>query len=45
MPQSYSVKAAVGVAGLKSFGEFQQQLNTAAVVAGGMIFFLLRTGC
>lgn len=26
---------AMGVAGLKSFGQFQQQLNTAAVVAGG----------
>ena len=26
---------AVGVAGLKSFGKFQQSLNTAAVVAGG----------
>ena len=26
---------AMGVAGLKSFGKFQQSLNTAAVVAGG----------
>ena len=26
---------AMGVAGLKSFGQFQQSLNTAAVVAGG----------
>lgn len=30
-----AASTAMGVAGLKSFGKFQQSLNTAAVVAGG----------
>lgn len=30
-----AASTAMGVAGLKSFGQFQQSLNTAAVVAGG----------